>query len=74
VQLLGTRLTVQNARLQSAIHDHEAARAALQHDRRVGRVSWLPDGASRLATAYEGAGEASDQVSLSVIGPERRVG
>jgi hypothetical protein len=30
VQLLGTRLTVQNARLQSAIHDHEAARAALQ--------------------------------------------
>ncbi len=30
VQLLGTRLTVQNARLQSAIQDHERARAALQ--------------------------------------------
>jgi chromosome segregation ATPase len=30
VQLLGTRLTVQNARLQSAMHDHEAARSALQ--------------------------------------------
>jgi hypothetical protein len=30
VQLLGTRLTVQNARLQSAIRDHEAARASLQ--------------------------------------------
>jgi hypothetical protein len=30
VQLLGTRLTVQNARVQSAIRDHEAARAALQ--------------------------------------------
>jgi hypothetical protein len=30
VQLLGTRLTVQNARVQSAMRDHEAARAALQ--------------------------------------------
>lgn len=30
VQLLGTRLTVQNARLQTAIQNHEAARAALQ--------------------------------------------
>jgi hypothetical protein len=30
VQLLGTRLTVQNARVQTAIHDHEAARQALQ--------------------------------------------
>ena len=30
VQLLGTRLTVQNARLQSVIQDHERARAALQ--------------------------------------------
>ena len=30
VQLLGRPLTVQNARLQSAIHDHEAARTALQ--------------------------------------------
>ena len=30
VHLLGTRLTVQNARLQSAIHDHEGARSALQ--------------------------------------------
>ena len=30
VQLLGTRLTVQNARLQSAIHDHQTARVALE--------------------------------------------
>lgn len=30
VQLLGTRLTVQNARLQTAIHDHEIARSELQ--------------------------------------------
>ena len=30
VQLLGTRLTVQNARLQTAIHDHETARSELQ--------------------------------------------
>jgi uncharacterized coiled-coil DUF342 family protein len=30
VQLLGTRLTVQNARVQSAMRDYEAARAALQ--------------------------------------------
>jgi hypothetical protein len=30
VQLLGTRLTVQNARLQAAMKDHETARAALQ--------------------------------------------
>jgi hypothetical protein len=30
VQLLGTRLTVQNVRLQTAIHDHEIARSELQ--------------------------------------------
>lgn len=60
MQLLGTRLTVQNARLQSAIHDHEAARAALQ------------DVTTSIATATTRLQEITDELNQNPMDKRRQ--
>jgi hypothetical protein len=54
IQLLGTRLTVQNERVQSAIRDHEAAREALQ-----GAINQMTELTGRL----QALGEETDRTT-----------
>jgi hypothetical protein len=59
VQLLGTRLAVQNARLQTAIQNHEAARAALQETTSL--VARLTKDLEATTEAHERGAETSER-------------